>query len=51
MKVVDELREVLDGVNVMVRGRRDERDTRLGSPQLGNVGADLGARQLTSLTY
>ena len=51
MQVVDELREILNRVDVVVRRRGDERDSRLGAPQLGDVRADLGAGQLAALTY
>jgi hypothetical protein len=49
VQVEDELREVLDGVDVVVRGRGDERHPRLAAPQVGDVRADLLARQLATL--
>ena len=50
VEVVDELREVLDGVDVVVRGRGDEGHSRLAAPQVGDVRADLLGRQLAALT-
>ncbi len=49
VKVVDELREVLDGVDVVVGRRRDEWHARLAAAQVGNVGAHLLRRQLPTL--
>ncbi len=49
VQVEDELREVLDGVDVVVRRRRDERHARLAAPQVGDVGAHLLAGQLPAL--
>ena len=50
VQVIDELREILDGVDVVVGGRGDERDSGLRPPELGNVRRDLGAGQLATLT-
>ena len=49
VQVKDELRKVLDGVDVVVRRGRDEGHARLAAPQVCDVGADLLARQLPSL--
>ena len=49
LQVVDELREVLDRVDVVVRRRRDEPDAGLGVPQPRDLGADLVAGQLPAL--
>jgi len=49
VQVEDELREVLDRVNVVMRRRRDERHARLAAPQVGNVRAHLLAGQLPAL--
>mmetsp|Transcript_62362 Transcript_62362/g.174233 ORF Transcript_62362/g.174233 Transcript_62362/m.174233 type:complete len:1082 (+) Transcript_62362:2016-5261(+) len=49
LEVEDELREVLDGVDVMVRRRRDEADALGGAARRGDVAGDLGARQLAAL--
>ena len=50
VEVVDELREVLDGVDVVVRGRGDEGHAGLATAQVGNVRADLLRGQLAALT-
>ena len=50
MEVVDELGEVLNGVDVMVRRRGDQGHSRLAAPQVGDVGAHLLGRQLPTLT-
>ena len=50
MQVVDELRQVLDGVDVMMGRRRNERHARLAATQVGNVWAHLLCWQLTALT-
>ena len=50
LEVVDELREVLDRVDVVVRRRRDQSDTRRGMPCLGDVRVHLEARKLTTFT-
>ena len=49
VQVVDELREVFDRVDVVVRRRRDERHARLGAPQVGDVRRHLLAGQLAAL--
>ena len=51
VEVIDELRQVLNGVDVMVRRRGDERHSGLAAPQVGNVGAHLLGWQLPSLTF
>ena len=43
LQVVDELRQVLDGVDVMVRRRGDEAHAWGGVAHLGDPGVDLGA--------
>ncbi len=43
VEVVDELRQVLDGVDVVVRRRADERHAGLRPPQVGDVRRHLGA--------
>ncbi len=48
-QVVDQLREVLDRVDVVVRRRRDERDAGGGAAQPGDVRGDLVAGQLAAL--
>src|SRR5690606_19423130 len=48
LEVVDELGEVLDGVDVVVRRRRDEADAGGGVPGLGDPGVDLVAGQLAA---
>ena len=48
-EVEDELREVLDRVDVVVRRRRDQRHARLGVPQPRDLGRDLVAGELAAL--
>ena len=48
-QVVDQLLEILDGVDVVVRRRRDQPDTRGGVPGLGDPRVDLVAGQLATL--
>ena len=50
LQIVDQLLEILDGVDVVVRRRRDETDTRGGVTGAGNGTRDLVARQLTTFT-
>jgi hypothetical protein len=50
VEVEDELRQVFNGVDVVVRGWRNERDSRLALPQISNVGTHLLPRQLPTLT-
>mmetsp|Transcript_18872 Transcript_18872/g.47860 ORF Transcript_18872/g.47860 Transcript_18872/m.47860 type:complete len:1344 (-) Transcript_18872:168-4199(-) len=50
VQVVDELGQVLDGVDVVVGGRGDEGHAGLGAAQLRDVGRHLGARQLAALS-
>ena len=49
LEVVDELGEVLDRVDVVVRRRRDQPDPRLRVAQARDLAAHLVARQLTAL--
>ena len=49
LEVVDELGEVLDRVDVVVRRRRDEPDAGLGVAQPGDLARHLVARQLAAL--
>ena len=49
LQVVDELGEVLDGVDVVVRRRRDQADAGRGVPGLGDPRVDLVAGQLAAL--
>src|SRR5581483_2613656 len=48
LEVMNELRQVLDGVDVMMRGRGDEADSRRGMSGLGDPGVDLRAGQLAA---
>ena len=50
VQVEDELRQVLDRVDVVVRRRRDQRHARLGAAQARDVRADLLARELPALS-
>ena len=49
LQVVDELLQVLDGVDVVVRRRRDEAHARRGVAHLGDPRVDFGAGQLAAL--
>ena len=49
LQVVDQLGEVLDGVDVVVRRRGDQADARGGVPGLGDPRVDLVAGQLAAL--
>ena len=49
LKVEDELRQVLDGVDVVVRRRRDQADAGRGLTDLGDPGVDLLAGQVATL--
>lgn len=44
-QIVDQLGKILDGVDIMVRRRRDQTDPRSGVTGLGDPGIDLGAGQ------
>lgn len=50
VQVEDELSQVLNRIDVMVRWWRDERHAWLAAPQVCDVGTDLLARQLATLT-
>ena len=50
LQVVDQLREILDRVDVVVRRRRDQADARRGVPHLGHPRVHLVARKLAALT-
>ena len=50
VEVVDELRQILNGVDVVMGGRGDQGHARLAAPEVGDVGADLLGRQLASFT-
>ena len=50
LQVVDELLQILNRVDVVVRGRRDETDAGRGVPRTRNRLRDLVAWQLTTLT-
>ena len=49
LQVVDELRQVLDRVDVVVRRRRDQRHAGRGVAQAGDLERDLEAGQLAAL--
>ena len=49
LEVVDQLRQVLDGVDVVVRRRRNQLDARRRVPHPADVLVDLVAGQLTAL--
>jgi hypothetical protein len=50
LQVVDQLRQVLDRVDVVVRRRGDQADTRRGVPHLGHPRVHLVAWKLAALT-
>lgn len=50
VQVMDQLRQVFDRVDVVMRRRADQGDARLGSSQLGDVTVDLSPRQLSPFT-
>ena len=49
LQVVDELREIFDGVDVVVRRWRNQSDSRSGVPGAGDPGIHLVAGQLSAL--
>ncbi len=49
LQVVDQLRQVLDRIDVVVRRRRDQADAGHREAELADVVADLAARQLAAL--
>ena len=49
LKIEDKLRQVLDGVDVVVRRRRDQADAGRGLTDLGDPGVDLLAGQVAAL--
>ncbi len=50
LQIVNQLGQILDGVDVMVRRGRDQTHTRHRVAQLADVLGDLAARQLTTFT-
>ena len=50
LQVVDELLQVFDGVDVVVRRRRDQADSRCRVPDFGDPRVDLVAGELATLT-
>ena len=50
VQVVDQLGEILNGINVVVGWGRDQGHTGLAVAQPGDVGIHLGARKLAALT-
>ena len=44
LQIVDQFREVLDGIDVVVRRRRDQPHPRRGVPRFGDPRIDLRAR-------
>ena len=50
VQVIDQLCQVLNGVNVVVWWGADEGNTGLGAAEVGDVRRDLLARQLTTLS-
>ena len=49
-KVMDQLRQILNGVDVVVRWRRDQTHARHAVAQFADVLRDLATRQLTAFT-
>ena len=50
-QVMNELRQIFDGINVVVWRRRDQTDTRHRVTQRADVLADLAAGQLAALAW
>src|SRR5262245_13817392 len=50
-EIVDELREVLDGINVVMRRWRNQADTGRGMARLRDPRIHLASGKLTSLTW
>ena len=50
LQIEDKLRQVLDGIDIMMRRRRDQTDTGSRMPNLGDDGVNLVARQLSAFT-
>ena len=48
LQVVDQLREIFDRIDVVMRRRRDQADARRRVPRLGDPRIHLGARQLAA---
>ena len=49
LQVKDQLGQVFDGVDVMVRRRRDQPHAGCGQPHLGDPGVDFAAGKLAAL--
>ena len=49
-QIMDQLCEILDGVDIMVRRRRNQADTGRSVAGLGDPGIDLGSGQFAPLT-
>src|SRR5207247_1552297 len=49
LQVIDELRQILDAVDIVVRRRRDQRHPRHRVPDAGDLLRDLEARNLAAL--
>src|ERR1035438_9367658 len=49
LQVVDQLGEVFDGINVVVRRRRNQADARRGEPRFGDPRINLAAGQFAAL--
>ena len=49
LEIVDELRQIFDGVDVVMRRRRDEADARNGVADAGDFAVDFVARELAAL--
>src|SRR5208282_238034 len=49
-QIVNQLRQILDGINVVVRRRRNETDARRGKPGLGDPWIYLASRQFAAFT-
>ena len=50
LQIVNQFREVFDGINVMMRRWRNQSDARRGVPCLGNLGENLAPRQFAAFT-
>ena len=50
LEIVNELGQIFDRINIVMRRRRDQPNARHRVPQLADILRDLAARQLAPLT-
>ena len=51
LQIINELCQILDGVNIMMRWRRDQADTRCRMTSFGNPRINLSARKMATFTW